>query len=397
MPASSTIPDRARVICLSNVYDQHYHDLRGEDIARSLGAKRQVLFECLAEATGRELLVLSAPPKALKRRTFKWLPPVETRFAGQRQLFCANWDGPKLRIPFSWWFYVWHVLNHVRSGDLVLIDNYEFIYVLAAWWLRIFRRVTFILDYEDGKHLIDRSWAGVLSGLAEQFGKKLIRAALLANPKMADRLPTGLPTEVIPGFIPQRLAGLTRQPKETVHFLYSGSMDPTRGLDLLLAALEHLPKQGWHLDISGQGKLAEEVKRFVQEQRWRDRVTYHGPLPTEDYNALLAAVHVGMNCQRANDPISDVTFPSKVFTYLTAGLLVISSQGSAVKELCGNACFYYDQETPQSLAAAMTTIMKNYPAESRKLDLAAVSDKYSKQATTNRLHQLLQRVQAGQS
>lgn len=388
-----TEPTYPRIICLSNVFDQHYHDLRGEKVDRALGSKRPVLFKCLVAATGRELVVLSSPPKAAERRTARWLPAVETEYAGYRQLFCANWDAPKLRVPLSWFFYARHALRHVRSGDVVLIDNYEFIYVMAARLLQIFRRVTFILDYEDGKHLIDRGWSRVLSGLAEWAGQPLIRAAMLAHPALGKRLPASVPTEVVPGFIPQKLAGTTREPgMGEVRFLYSGALDTTRGVDLLLQALEHLPESGWRLDITGQGALAGRVKQFSQDPRWSGRVKYHRALPSEAYDCIVAAAHAGLNCQRASDPISNVTFPSKIFTYLSAGLLVISSRVGAVEELCGNACFYYAEETPQSLAGAMQTVMADFSAVRQKLDLTAVSDRYSIEATTARLRRMLQMI-----
>jgi glycosyltransferase involved in cell wall biosynthesis len=384
---------KEKVVCLSNVYDQHYHDLRAEEIARTLsGSKRQVLFRCLAAAAGRELMVLSSPPKAAGRRSAKWLPPLETDYAGFRQFFCGNWDAPKLRIPLSWFFYARHVMRHVRSGDLVLIDNYEFIYIVAAWGLKLFRRVTFILDYEDGKHLIDRSWDRIFSGLAEWAGRPLIRAALLAHPAMGKRLPSTVPTEVVPGFIPQPLQIVTRSPGPVVRFLYSGSLDRTRGVDLLLEALSGLPEQGWRLDITGAGPLADHVARFVEDNRWLDRVKFHHSLPPKAYDELLAAAHVGLNCQRFSDPISEVTFPSKVFTYLSAGLLVISSRASAVEELCGKACCYYSGETPESLANTMKTVMSDFPTACRQLDLAAVSGQYSVEATTTRLRRLFQGI-----
>jgi glycosyltransferase involved in cell wall biosynthesis len=381
-----------KIVCLSNVYDQPYHDLREEKIVRSLGAKRHVLFQCLAAASGRELVVLSSPPKATERRGAKWLPPTETQFAGYRQLFCGNWDAPKLRIPLSWFFYARHVLRHVQSGDLVVIDNYEFIYIVAARCLKLFRRVTFILDYEDGKHLIDRSWERILSGLAEWAGRPLIRAAMLAHPGMGQRLPPQVPTEVVPGFIPQKLSKITRQPDSEVRFLYSGSLDRTRGVDLLLQAVASLPEHGWRLDITGSGELADAVARFAQEPRWRERVKYHQSLPPDAYAKLVQAAHVGLNCQRFSDPISEVTFPSKVFTYLAAGLLVISSRASAVAELCGNACFYYAQESPQALAEAMGKIISDFPGISQQLDLATVSDRYSVAATTSRLRDMLNSI-----
>ena len=88
-------------------------------------------------------------PRAVERPTAKCLPAVETKFFTHRQFFCCNWDVPKLRVPLAWIFYARHVLRHVRSGDLVVMDNYEFLYVVAARLVRIFRRVTFVLIYLD--------------------------------------------------------------------------------------------------------------------------------------------------------------------------------------------------------------------------------------------------------
>jgi hypothetical protein len=103
----------------------------------------------------------------------------------------------------------------------------------------------------------------------------------------------------------------------------------------------------------------------------------------------MAECHVGLNCQRSSDPVSGVTFPSKIFTYLSAGLLVISSKAGAVEEFCGNACLYYEGETPQSLAGAMKAVMADFSTARQKLDLTAVSDRYSITATTERLRRML--------
>src|SRR5437867_2261939 len=89
----------SRIVCLSNVFDHHYYELRDGKIDRSLSAsKRRNLFRCLQLATNREIIVLSAHPKALNRRKGRWLPALETRFDAHRQFFAPNWDVPKLRV-----------------------------------------------------------------------------------------------------------------------------------------------------------------------------------------------------------------------------------------------------------------------------------------------------------
>ncbi len=385
-----TRPSHPGIICLSSIYDQHYHDLRGEKVERCLTVPyRRDVLRCLEMASDREMIVLSPPPKASERRAGKWLPPVETKFATHRQLFCGNWDIPKLRIPLAWFFYSRHVLRHVHSGDLVVIDNYDFIHIVAARLLALFRRVTFVLVYLDGRHLIDRGWPRFLSGLAEAWGRPLLSGAILSNPILGKRLPDELPRELAPGFVPDKPPLGPKAPDGEVRFLYAGALAYSHGIDLLLAALDHLPERGWHLIIAGQGPLEEPVIHRAQDPRWRDRVEYRPTMPPDVFERLLGSNHVGLNCQRISDPISSVTFPSKVFTYLSAGLLVISSKGSCVEPICGNACFYYEGEAPEALAAAMREVIDNFAAVRQKLNPSAVCKNYSFQASALRVRRML--------
>ena len=378
----------AKIVCLSNAFDQNYHEVRGEEIDRCLSApKRRDLFHCLEKATGRMVLVLSSPPKAKSRRKGKWLAATETTFANHPQFVSGNWDVPKIRVPLSWFFYVRHVLRHTRSGDLVLFDNYELIYVLAAVFLKIFRCVRFILDYEDGKHLIDKSWSRCLSGSAELIGKRLITAALLAHPALGVRLPRRVRTVLVPGFISS-----AREPKpfpqsDPINLLYSGSLDRTRGVDLLLETLPLLPDANWHLHISGSGTLQGDI--IEAQDRWRKKITFHGALSNAAYADLLGKCHIGLNCQRDSDPISGVTFPSKVFNYLSAGLLVISSRASEVQAICGEACLYYAAETPASLADAITSVLEDKSIVSNSTARQSAVEKYSMDGTVLRLQEWL--------
>lgn len=387
------MPPTNRIICLSNVFDQHYHDVRRETISRSLHTvKRGGLFRCLEMASGAKVIVLSAPAKALQRRSAKWLPAVETKFSTFPQFFCCNWDVPKLRIPLLWIFYSWHVARHTRTGDIVVIDNYEFIYVVAACFARLFRRVTFVLDYEDGKHLIDRSWARVLSGFAECVCRRMIRGAILVHPEMKNRLPPGLPTTLVPGFV----AGTEHEQEfptsSEIRFLYSGTLDEPRGVDILLKALEYLPDSGWRLDITGTGPLVGAVEQAASSACYAQKISFHKTLPEQDYQRLVAAAHVGLNCQRSFDPISAVTFPSKVFTYLSAGLVVLSSTASEVKLICGKACVYFDEETPKALAAAMNELIRDFSAVKQRLDVKQTKEHYSFDGTAARLREFLRIV-----
>lgn len=349
-------------------------------------AKRRDLFRSLELATGREVVLLSSPPKGKARAGAGWIPSLETRFATHRQFVCANWDMPKLRIPCSWFFYALQLVRHARSGDIVLFDNYEFIYVLAARVTRLVRRLRFVLDFEDGKHLIDRSVWKLLSLTAEKLGRPLIDAAFVAHPALEERLPRTIPRLLVPGFVSEQVSG-PRFADGTLRFLYCGSLDVPRGIDILLAALSHLPEAGWRLEISGDGELAGVVKDFADQPAWKNRVTFHGTLSNSAFNDLIGRCHVGVNCQRAADAISEVTFPSKLFTYLSAGLLVISSRASGVSQILGAAASYYDGDSPAALGRALREMLSDFDSTRRKgmTSFVQVQERFSVVSTSERI------------
>ena len=363
------------LIILSNVYDQNYDALRGEAIPPCLSSpKRRDLFQSLHSAAGRDLLVLSSPPKSLTRRWPKWLPPVSTSFAGFSQLFCLNLDAPKIRIPCSWLFYALHVVRHTRSGDVLILDNFELIYVFAAWLCRILHGNQVLLDFEDGKHLTDHGWTRLFSGPAEFFGKPLIEGAILAHPSLSERLSPRIPKILVPGFyIPPQNKQTPISTAVDTHFVYAGSLDAPRGVDLLLDAIPLLPETGWRLDITGSGPLESSIRLIATHPSYSRKVVFHSVLDAKAHACLLAESRVGLNLQRSDNPVSQVTFPSKLFSYLSAGLLVISSRASQVEAILKKACLYLPQETPEALANLMTRQIPLEPSQSHFADLEQFS------------------------
>lgn len=380
-----------RIVCLSNVHDHQYEGLRGEEVEPCLSSpKRRDLFRCLELATGREVVLLSSPPRPRTRRRPRWLPAVQTRFSTHCQHVCPNWDAPKFRVPLSWFFYACQALRHTRAGDWLMLDNYEFIYVVAAWLVRVLRGTPVLLDYEDGKHLVPSGCWTPLNALAERLGRPLIRAALLAHPSLGDRLPQSVPVLLVPGFVALSGSAQAKPPADgVVQFLYSGTLDRVRGVDLLLAAIPLLPEKGWHLHLTGRGELEAEAARLAAEPRWAGRVSFHGTLAATDHARLLARCQVGLNCQRSSDPLSSVTFPSKVFTYLSAGLLVLSSRASQVDKVCGSACSYFDGESREALAAAMVRFVRALPERAQEMAREELATRYSIEGTASRVRDLL--------
>jgi glycosyltransferase involved in cell wall biosynthesis len=376
------------IVILSGVYDDQYLESRSEKphLCTSAG-KRAVLYAAIEQASGSSILLLSPQPRGYGK--VELLPEREGRFASFRQILSKSSGVRKIRILLDMVHYARLVAKHTRPGQPLIIDNYELIYVIAIYHcLLLGRRNPIYLDYEDGKHLIDKGIWRVMSGLAEWLGRPLVRGALLATPNLARRLPAGIPKVVVPGILRDDIVP-TVPPKagEPVRFLYSGSLDKERGVPLFLDYLElgdFPPDVVFH--ITGQGHFLDRLAAL--QERFPTLVHFHGSVSQEKLGEIRSICHFGLNLQSSTNPISDVTYPSKTFDYLNAGIRVISTRAAGVEEVLGSAAIYLHDETPSSLSAAILTA-SNSLRIGDKLDGDAHLARYSTTGTATRIREML--------
>lgn len=373
---------------LSGVYDDSYRLTRYDDpqLCTSAG-KRKVLYKALAEATATSPLILSPHPRGRKRPYP--LPEQKALFSGLNQIFCNSFAIRKVRYVLDLFLYARHVRRHSDRESVFLVDNYELIYIVAIYYCYLTGRSNpVILEYEDGKHAIDRGWVKIVSSTAEWLGKRLVSGAILATPQLAARLEPGTPTIVVPGILESgRLPNPHPPPDQPIRFLYSGSLDHERGLPLLLDYLRYreIP-QNTVFEITGQGKFKEDFLALMENHP--EQVKFHGSVSDEVLAEIRSRSHFGLNLQSSANPISDVTYPSKTFDYLNAGIRVISTDAAGVKEVLEDAAIYLSEETPDGLENAILracdSIRSSSPSRQGK-----TGHQYTFEGTVERIRWLL--------
>ena len=70
-----------------------------------------------------------------------------------------------------------------------------------------------------------------------------------------------------------------------VRLVYAGQLDERKGVDVLLAACRALPRQGWTLDIFGDGPLRPKLAADAARDGLADRIVFRGVAPSP---ALIA-------------------------------------------------------------------------------------------------------------
>lgn len=380
-----------RIIILTGVTDDVYRSQRTDNpIVCTSAGKRILLYQAIREATGSSPLLLSPHPRG--RGTPADLAALQTHFGECEQRFSKTSGIRKIRFFLDLVHYAKHVYQNTREGDLLIFDNYELIYVLALHYCRIRgRRNPIVLEYEDGKHVIDRGFNRWMSGLAELLGKPLVDAAIVATPSLVARLPEGTPVEIVPGLLNGDVV-LNPLPNDgsPMHFIYSGSLDFERGVPLLLDYLESgKMEKNTVFHITGQGHFGERFTRLMEQNP--GRIVFHGCVSREELNQIQQSCHFGLNLQVSNNPISQVTYPSKTFDYMNAGLRVISTHAALVDQILGTSAIYLQTETVHGLAVAIEIASQSTNSKERLSETPALKN-YSFQGTTHRLRVLFEDV-----
>lgn len=385
-------PDPQRLIILTGAYDDHHLRTRSDKPALCTSAgKRLMLYRAITEAAGSTPLLLSPQPRGTADCIS--LPAVESQFGEFQQLFAPASGIRKVRYLVDIIRYSAHVHRNTRSGDTFIFDNYELIYVLAIYYCRLRGRSNrIILEYEDGKHAIDRGYPKLISGFAEKIGRRLVQAAILATPSLGERLPPEIPKVLIPGILRTDFtfnsAPALGQP---VSFLYSGSLDVERGVPLLLDYLASncvFANTVYH--ITGRGHYREQFLSLMELHP--GKIHFHGSVSEETLAQIRSSCHFGLNLQSSTNPISQVTYPSKTFDYLNAGIRVISTKAAGVEKILGNAAIYLNYESVEGLGDAVARACVSLKSEHSAVVGESLND-YSFHGTVLRLKSIFNHAQ----
>ncbi len=156
-----------------------------------------------------------------------------------------------------------------------------------------------------------------------------------------------------------------------IHCVYAGTFDPRKGgAFAAVSSARYLP-HNIHLHVIGFG-TEEEKKSLITSveevsKTAKCKITYDGLKTGEDYVKFIQSCHIGLSLQNPNAKFNDTSFPSKVLSYLSNGLRVVSVKIKAlVTSDVGDLLYYYEEQTPENIAKTILSIDVNEVYESRK-------------------------------
>ena len=141
------------------------------------------------------------------------------------------------------------------------------------------------------------------------------------------------------------------------YFLYVGGYDPRKGLNKLIKTFIHLHReQGFtsKLILTGsKNYFSPEFKQLVFEGVQRGIIEEKGYISEDELAKLM------MNAIALVYPSQFEGFGLPPLEAMALGCPVITTRGTAIPEVCGNAAFYINSDDEHSLADGIVTVMNN--------------------------------------
>lgn len=237
-----------------------------------------------------------------------------------------------------------------RRGAVHLFYNQLLLYLPALAILRLTGSRT-ALDLEDGPtREPNPAHRGNAPGVL--FARFIDSGALVACRALSDST-TIRPTLPVYGAIEAHAPPPPTDQREVLEVLYSGSIEPDTGSDMLVEAVRLLRKVGCgrpiRIHVTGSGSGLQSLAAIGGNDRGVD-LQLHGRASLPAYQGLLVQCSVGLSLKLAGGPYAQTTFPSKTIEYAEYGLALVTTDISDVRVLFGDTALYIHDDSARMLA-----------------------------------------------
>lgn len=168
-----------------------------------------------------------------------------------------------------------------------------------------------------------------------------------------------------------------------IHCLYAGTLDRQKqGAAIAINTARYLPNNyiihilgfGTSQDLSYTKNLIDEINK----QYGVTKVIYEGIKLNEEYLKFIQKCQIGLSTQNMDASFNDTSFPSKILSYMSNGLEVVSANIGVVKNSkISQYIHFYEVQDEKAIANVILNI--NLNAKSNNVDVVKELDKEFKE------------------
>lgn len=235
----------------------------------------------------------------------------------QHRIKCKHEVGKAFYLEYNW-----RLLRELQQWNFDVINAVDVDTLAAGAMLTRRADKLLVFDAHEWFHMtpevVDRPLIrGFWKGLARKFAPRADLAYTVA-PQLAQKLAAdyGRAFHTVRN-LPRRRDGATSTPTEKI-ILYQGMLNPGRGLEVAIAAMDQLP--GCQLWLAGSGPEEGALRRCNDRLKNRDRVKFLGFIPPDELPALTERAWIGLNLLEGKAPSYYYSLANKALDYIQAGI-----------------------------------------------------------------------------
>ncbi len=137
--------------------------------------------------------------------------------------------------------------------------------------------------------------------------------------------------------------------------MYCGALTEYNGILNLLQAMQLVKDEDIYLDIYGGGYLEDVVRSAAQQRR---NIRYHGRVDNQTIIKKQREAWLLINPRVINDPIAEVTFPSKTFEYMLSGTPVLTTKLNGYSEEYEGKMIFTESDSAEKIAEGIEKVKR---------------------------------------
>lgn len=261
------------------------------------------------------------------------------------------------------------IRNPVTTGDTVIaIDPLNaFVFSLLSY-VKKFSYVYYTVDYSENR--FDNLFLNKVYTLLDNFALSRCDQNWCVSQRIVEkRISDGADKQKIK-FVPNTpvlpFSPSIQDVKNKHALVYVGRIDSNMHLIQLLDAVKLLRKKDKKitLDLVGGGPLKAKILNYIEQNKLKSSVTYHGPLKNEDVIELIKKSGIGIALYDGGNNWNRYGDSMKIREYQYAGLPVVTTSipSNSIEVEQTNCGFVLDEQqlTSEQIVRAVEKIQKDY-------------------------------------
>ena len=279
---------------------------------------------------------------------------------------------------YAFWSLLFYLLLNVKKGEKIIVYH-SLAYMRQIRIAKLFKRFKLILEVEEIYSDVTNSIRTKKKELNFfKIADTYIFPTILLNKKINTK---NKPYCIVHGTYKVNDVIANKFDDGRIHCVYAGTLDPRKGGGYVAVDAGEFLDENYHIHIIGFGsedekkKLLDEIEKVSVKTKCI--ITYDGLFTGNEYIKFIQSCHIGLSTQNSLANFNNTSFPSKILSYLTNGLAVVTAkirvlETSTINDLIN----YYENDSPKSIAETIKRIEMKKDESNKlvKLDIEFINE-----------------------